>query len=90
MPRCTDEDLEDKMLVGGPGLANIRKSKAGINVEKAYGFLVRTWVRLPPGPHFLLRREVSYRKVIQSRGFIYNESPTFLLSLDRYSTNIVN
>jgi len=32
MPRCTDEDLEDKMLVGGPGLANIRKPKAGINV----------------------------------------------------------
>ena len=32
MPRCTDEDLEDKMSVGGPGLADIRKSKAGINV----------------------------------------------------------
>lgn len=32
MPRCTDENLEDKMSVGGPGLADIRKSKAGINV----------------------------------------------------------
>ena len=32
MPRYTDEDLEDKMSVGGPGLADIRKLKAGINV----------------------------------------------------------
>ena len=53
------------MSVGGPGLADIRKSKAGINVQKAYGFLVRTWVRLPPGPLEVLLTRV-FRNLIKS------------------------
>ena len=37
-------------MIGGPGLVILRKSKAGISMQKAYGFLVRTRVRFPPAP----------------------------------------
>ena len=42
--------LEDKASVGGPGLADARKPKAGISMQKAYGFLVWTRVQSPPAP----------------------------------------
>ena len=42
--------LEDKSVVGGSGLATERKTKTEISVQKAYDFLVRTWVRIPPAP----------------------------------------
>ena len=31
-PRARNENLEDKVAVGGPGLAATRKTKAGISV----------------------------------------------------------
>ena len=50
MPRHPDEILEDKVAIGGSGLVAARKPKAGISMEKAYGFPVWTWVRIPPAP----------------------------------------
>ena len=47
-----DEILEDKGMIGGPGLVIPRKLKAGISMYKAYGFLVRTRVRFPPAPPY--------------------------------------
>ena len=42
--------LEDKAAIGGPGLVAARKPKAGISMQKAYGFLVWTRVQSPPSP----------------------------------------
>ena len=50
MPRRTGEVLEDKGAIGGLGLVASRKPKARISMQKAYGFPVWTWVRIPPAP----------------------------------------
>ena len=52
--------LEDKAAIGGPGLVAARKPKAGISMQKAYGFLVWTRVQSPPAPQ-IKRKSIIYK-----------------------------
>ena len=80
-----DEILEDKGMIGGPGPVMPRKPKAGISMQKAYGFLVRTRVRIPPAPP--KNRETKRKEIVDHQ---FRKQNLRKGGTDRQKDNIVS